>query len=548
MSEDAPEQANREDTVFVSYRRDDSADVVGRIIDRLHAGLVDHDIFRDVDDIPLGADFQQAISEKVGTATVVLVAIGPRWLTATSHEGTRRLDDPNDFVRLEVQAAVQRDIPVIPLLVGGAEMPSADSLPEGLRPLAFRNGIPIRPDPDFDNDVRRLMSALEKQKTGERDKRIAELDSAAAAAEASHDWAAATAALARLADLAPDYPGLTERIAEAQSRSSVTTLTARAERAADEGRWSEVLALIHEIRTIDPNWKDQDRLEEAAHSRQSLTAARALFASGDLVAARGMVDDLLDREQGDAELTALSAEIDAALAAKRRRRTMVAISAVVVVAVAVAAVVGLLTRTSDEGTQPVAGGDSSEQQTGEQPTNGQQTDGPQSTTSTPVSASPVFLEVEDGDVSEPMTAKTNPQACANGYVSSVEGGGPDDEEGGAVTVGFDIEEAGTYVFWGRVAAGGGRVTSSDSLFVSIDGGPEDTWDFRQVEGPTAGWEWDGISLRCGGDFGDHRCDPWEVHLEPGRHTLTFRTREPLSQLDAIFVAGQGSGDQPPTPC
>lgn len=150
-----------EGNVFVSYRRDDSADVVGRILDRLGDSIGGREVFRDIDDIPLGEDFAAYIDEAIKSASVLLVAIGPIW-AAEASDGERRLDEPDDLVRLEVAAALVRDIPVIPLLVRGAEMPNADELPDDIRGLALRNGIPIRPDPDFDIDVDRLFKRLEQ--------------------------------------------------------------------------------------------------------------------------------------------------------------------------------------------------------------------------------------------------------------------------------------------------------------------------------------------------------------------------------------------------
>ena len=146
--------------IFVSYRRSDSADVVGRLLDRLGDSVGGSEIFRDIDDIELGADFAEAIDAAITSASVLLVAIGPTWLGEAA-SGGRRIDDPRDFVRLEVAAALARDIPIIPLLVRGADMPRAADLPTDIEGLALRNGIQIRPDPDFDIDVERLSQRLE---------------------------------------------------------------------------------------------------------------------------------------------------------------------------------------------------------------------------------------------------------------------------------------------------------------------------------------------------------------------------------------------------
>jgi len=148
--------------IFVSYRRSDSADIAGRIYDRLIGKFGKNPVFKDVDSIPLGLDFKEYLDKKVGECDVLLAIIGDRWLSASDSTGNKRLEDPADFVRIEIESALQRGIPVIPLLVRDAHMPSEESLPPGLRKLVYRNGIPIRSDPDFHRDMDRLIAALEK--------------------------------------------------------------------------------------------------------------------------------------------------------------------------------------------------------------------------------------------------------------------------------------------------------------------------------------------------------------------------------------------------
>ncbi|MES9969964.1 MAG: TIR domain-containing protein [Candidatus Thiodiazotropha sp.] len=154
--------------IFISYRREDSADVTGRIHDRLVEHFGESALFMDVDDIPLGVDFSKYIDEKVGKCEVVLAVIGRDWLSLTDASGNRRLDQPEDFVRIELESALNRNIPVIPLLVRRATMPKAEDLPESLRDFAKRNGMPVRPDPDFRTDCDRLIEGLERDRTGTR--------------------------------------------------------------------------------------------------------------------------------------------------------------------------------------------------------------------------------------------------------------------------------------------------------------------------------------------------------------------------------------------
>jgi hypothetical protein len=148
--------------VFVSYRRTDSADISGRIYDRLVTKFGRKAVFKDVDSIPLGIDFKEYLDQKVGECDALLAVIGDHWLDARDANGNRRLDDPADFVRIEIESALERDIPVIPLLVRNASVPTEGSLPVSLRKLIYRNGIPIRPDPDFHRDMDRLIAGLEK--------------------------------------------------------------------------------------------------------------------------------------------------------------------------------------------------------------------------------------------------------------------------------------------------------------------------------------------------------------------------------------------------
>ncbi len=147
--------------VFISYRRDDSAATCGRIYDRLVSHFGREAIFIDVDNIPLGVNFEQYIAGAMQQCSVLLAVIGSRWLDVTDASGQPRIQDPNDVVRLEIEAALHRHIPVIPVLVQGAQIPPSDRLPESLQSLRMQNGLPVRDDRDFDNDIRHLVSSLE---------------------------------------------------------------------------------------------------------------------------------------------------------------------------------------------------------------------------------------------------------------------------------------------------------------------------------------------------------------------------------------------------
>ena len=115
--------------IFISYRRIDSAGHVGWLNDDLSERFGQDHIFRDIETIQPGADFVEAIQQAVGSCDVLLAVIGRQWLAVTDATGRRRLDDPDDFVRLEIATALARNIPVIPVLVQGASMPAAHELP-----------------------------------------------------------------------------------------------------------------------------------------------------------------------------------------------------------------------------------------------------------------------------------------------------------------------------------------------------------------------------------------------------------------------------------
>ena len=148
-------------TVFINYRREDAAPYAGRLYDRLTAHFGEDHVFIDIDQIDPGEDFVEVINRKVRACNIAIVAIGPRWLGATDPSGKRRLDDASDFVRMEIVAALQRKIRVIPVLVGGAQMPREQELPEVLAPLSRRNAIELS-ETRFHADVNRLIEAIEK--------------------------------------------------------------------------------------------------------------------------------------------------------------------------------------------------------------------------------------------------------------------------------------------------------------------------------------------------------------------------------------------------
>lgn len=148
-------------SVFISYRRSDSSDVVGRANQALQAAFDKKIIFRDEGSIPAGADFASLILETLQNSAAALVMIGPNWLNAKDDAGKRRLDDPDDLVRVEVDTALRTEgLTVIPVLVNNAPIPSELELPLPLRKLRNLNVEMLRRDPDFQHDMDRIISEL----------------------------------------------------------------------------------------------------------------------------------------------------------------------------------------------------------------------------------------------------------------------------------------------------------------------------------------------------------------------------------------------------
>jgi parallel beta-helix repeat protein len=152
--------------IFVSYRRQDSEHITGRIHDRLHPHFGHDAVLIDIDTIPFGVDFREHLTRAVAQCDILLAIIGDDWLEARFPDGPRagqrRLDDPADFVRIEIEAALARNVPVIPVLVGRARMPGDRELPEGrLRDLAYRNAAEVRSGRDFHDHVDRLIRGIE---------------------------------------------------------------------------------------------------------------------------------------------------------------------------------------------------------------------------------------------------------------------------------------------------------------------------------------------------------------------------------------------------
>ena len=152
--------------VFVSYRRDDAAAHAGRLYDALAARFGEGSVFMDVDAIGLGTDYRETIDGALASCDAAIALIGRGWLAASDEDGRRRLDDPEDVLRTELEQALARPLVVIPTLVGGAELPDEEDLPTSLAPLVRRQGLELR-DATWRDDVARLVRRLEAIPSGE---------------------------------------------------------------------------------------------------------------------------------------------------------------------------------------------------------------------------------------------------------------------------------------------------------------------------------------------------------------------------------------------
>ncbi len=118
-------------------------------------------MFMDIDSIPFGLDFRDHIQETLKRCDVLLAIVGARW-AAPNETGSFRINEENDWVRIEVEAALAKNIPVIPVLIDNAELPAPASLPEGLRDLVFRQAAPVDSGRDFHPHMDRLIKAMDQ--------------------------------------------------------------------------------------------------------------------------------------------------------------------------------------------------------------------------------------------------------------------------------------------------------------------------------------------------------------------------------------------------
>jgi hypothetical protein len=227
--------------IFISYRRQETSHLAGRLYDRLADRFGEGQVFIDVDTIEPGVDFAEEIFRAVAACNVLLAIIGPTWLTAADERGCRRLNDPDDIVRLEVEAALARAVRVIPILVEGAVMPVREDLPESLAALARRNALPIRHE-SFRVDAGRLVTAIERV--------LAAPGTAVASADpgtrlgdvAQKGSEPARSDVSRVIRLLADAERVANSITDESSKASALSGIAEALAATDPGRAARLLA------------------------------------------------------------------------------------------------------------------------------------------------------------------------------------------------------------------------------------------------------------------------------------------------------------------
>ena len=147
--------------IVISYRRQDSEAITGRIRDRLAGQYGGESVFMDIDSIPFGLDFREQIEHALRHTDILIAIIGPRWARG-GKGGRSRINEENDPVRVEVETALQRGIPVVPILVNGATMPKPTELPDGLKELSFRNAAAVDSGRDFHQHMDRVIRSMDQ--------------------------------------------------------------------------------------------------------------------------------------------------------------------------------------------------------------------------------------------------------------------------------------------------------------------------------------------------------------------------------------------------
>jgi tetratricopeptide (TPR) repeat protein len=294
-------------TIFISYRREDASADAGRIRDWLLRQFGEERVFFDVDSIRPGSDFHRELEHALRKSSVFLPVIGRSWLGTTSESGIRRLDDPTDFVRVEIGSALARaDILLIPVLVQGAEIPRAEELPPDLQDLVKRQVCRISHE-HFGSDMRRLIQVIERAHSGV----IAETAPpeatapTAGAARSEEEWRTRLAAV------------------EMRRKHQFADHLSRAETAFAAADYETTMAACEDAALIDP----QDPRVQALMARTRhaiderdlqawIADAKRHLEAGKLAEASAAIDEALTRHPGNVEASTLRSQL---LQARRER-------------------------------------------------------------------------------------------------------------------------------------------------------------------------------------------------------------------------------------
>jgi tetratricopeptide (TPR) repeat protein len=336
--------------IFISYRRQETAWPAGRLYDVLVEHFAAEQVFKDVDNIEPGEDFVERIAAAVGSCDVLLVLIGPQWLTITDENGQHRLDNPEDYVRLEIEAALKRKIRVIPILVDDALMPRANQLPASLAALVRRNAVEINP---LTFDTKRLMATVHKTlaelkvpdtSTGSEsptstpgpdrsnqqvaEPEVEQLYDRALAAFWTERWDEAVDLLGEVLSRQPDYPDAARKLELARRQQQVALHYAEGSAAADVGDWEQAVAEYTMIADTDPDYRDTNaRLANARHQQRlaSLQAeARRLHHAGQWAAVIKVGEQLQAIDPAAADPDRLITSARAELAAEQQAARLAA--------------------------------------------------------------------------------------------------------------------------------------------------------------------------------------------------------------------------------
>ncbi|MGI8990849.1 MAG: TIR domain-containing protein [Bryobacteraceae bacterium] len=255
-------KSDTESKLFISYRRDDAEGQAGRLYDRLNAAFPGR-VFRDVSGIEIGVDFAGAIQQAIASSVVLVAVIGRQWSNLADAAGQRRIMQPGDYVRLEIATALTRKLPIFPVLVDGAQMPSPQELPDDIKTLSGINAVALTAF-DYDHLVEGLIAALKKL-MGQPEPRpekenIEKLLASAETYIAAEDWMAAKQALQSALSLDPSNGVAAGRLRFTQENLRWSGLYADAQRRLAAGDKAGALAGLRQVRAAAGEYKDVDQL------------------------------------------------------------------------------------------------------------------------------------------------------------------------------------------------------------------------------------------------------------------------------------------------